>query len=251
MKKLPVLYLLVPCYNEEAVLPISAPRFIDQLQQLIERERIHSDSKIFFINDGSTDRTLSMIHELAKETACVEILSSKKNLGHQRVLLTALLHVRERCDAAITIDADGQDDLNCVQQMLDFYHRGFDIVYGVRNNRSSDCFWDRMTAELFYLLLKLCRYSVIYNHADCRLHSRLVLQKLYQFCRENREFFKMPFLRGIIPALELSGAVVTYPRWPRLTGISHYTFKKKWELARMGFQCCSRIKKMNRRKGML
>lgn len=231
--ELPRLYIVIPCYNEEAVLPITSGMFLEKLRELIKKEKIREDSRILFVNDGSKDKTWEYICELAKKDYHFSGIAQSRNRGHQNAVLAGLMYVKEQCDITITIDCDGQDDLNAMFAMVDEYLKGADIVYGVRSSRKSDTFFKRFTAECFYNLLKWMGVEVVFNHADYRLLSSRVLKELANFQEVNI------FLRGLIPLIGFHSASVYYERHERLAGKSHYPIKKMLALAFNGITSLS------------
>ena len=219
------LYLIVPVYNEEKVLPVTAPQFLDKLSELAGKGKISEDSRILFVNDGSGDGTWEIVKGLAaSDPRCIGI-SLSRNRGHQNALLAGLMEAKDRCDVTVSIDCDGQDDINAVDEMVDQYCAGFEIVYGVRAKRSTDSFFKRFTAESYYKLLNRMGVEIIYNHADYRLISARVLQELADFQEVNL------FLRGMIPLLGFPSTVVYYERQERAAGKSHYSLAKMAGLA--------------------
>lgn len=222
---LPVLYIVVPCYNEEKVLPETSIIFLNKLQELIETKLISDYSRILFVNDGSRDNTWGIISELAKKSQEILGISQSRNRGHQNSVLAGLMEAKDKCDITISIDCDGQDDINAIDKMISEYNNGNDIVYGVRNKRESDSFFKKFTAECFYKILSLMGAEVIYNHADYRLISNKVLRELEQFKEVNI------YLRGLIPLVGFKSTCVYYERHERIAGKSHYPLKKMMALA--------------------
>lgn len=182
---LPRLYIIIPCYNEEKVLPITAAEFKEKVEYLSSKEKISSDSKVLFVNDGSKDATWSIIEKLSLEDPVYEGLSLSRNRGHQNALLAGLMEAKERADITISIDCDGQDDINAMDQMVDEYLGGAEIVYGVRSKRDTDTFFKRFTAESFYKVMKWMGAESVYNHADYRLVSSRVLKEFANFKEVN------------------------------------------------------------------
>lgn len=220
------LYAVVPCYNEEEVLPQSAEILREKWQRLMTEGKISPESRIALVDDGSKDRTWPIIAELcapADSLFCAVKLSH--NRGHQNALLAGLETCMDRCDAIVSLDADLQDDIDVIDQFVEQYEAGCDIVYGVRSDRSSDRFAKRFTAQSYYKLLKLLGVDILYNHADYRLMSRRALHALAEYRESNL------FLRGIIPELGFPSAVVTYARKERQAGESKYTLTKMMKLA--------------------
>lgn len=223
-RKLPVLYLIIPCYNEEAVLPITSGEFEKKRVQLIEQGKICPASRILLVDDGSRDKTWEIICELAEGEGFLGIAQSR-NRGHQSAVLAGLMEAKDRCDITITMDCDGQDDIQAVDQMVDAYLEGCEIVYGVRSLRDTDSFFKRFTAEAFYHLMNWLGAEVVFNHADYRLLSSRVLQELAKFPEVNL------FLRGMIPLVGFRSTSVYYERRERIAGKSHYPLEKMLALA--------------------
>ena len=221
----PILYLVIPCYNEQEVLPITAPQFLEQIRRMQEKGLIADDSKILFVNDGSRDKTWEIITSLAKENGAFIGISQSRNRGHQNAVLAGLMEAKDRCDITVSIDCDGQDDLSAMERMVEQYLAGNEIVYGVRSSRKTDTAFKRGTAQGFYKLLKWLGAEVVYNHADYRLLSARVLQELANFKEVNL------FLRGMIPLVGFSSTAVYYDRRERKAGKSHYPKRKMLALA--------------------
>ena len=178
---LPRLFIVIPCYNEEAVLPITAPMFLDKLNSLAAAGKIRRDSRVMFVNDGSKDRTWEIIKELAASDEHYTGICQSRNRGHQNAVLAGLMEAKDQCDITISIDCDGQDDINAMDQMVDEYLGGCEVVYGVRSSRETDSFFKRFTAQSFYKFLAAMGAEVVYNHADYRLISSKVLQEFAGF----------------------------------------------------------------------
>ena len=229
----PVLYIVVPCYNEEEVLPETAKRLKAKLESLMERGRIAPESRAMFVNDGSRDRTWELIGELHRSDPIFSGVNLTRNRGHQNALLAGLMTARERCDAAISMDADLQDDIDAVDAMVDRYLEGCDIVYGVRSSREKDTFFKRFTAESFYRLMNALGAQTVFNHADYRLMSRRALEGLEQFREVNL------FLRGVVPMIGYTCATVEYERGERFAGESKYPLKKMLAFALEGITSLS------------
>ena len=227
------LYIVVPCYNEEAVLPETIPMFLQKLHALMDSGRIGPDSRILFVNDGSKDGTWPLIRQYAAENTWIEGLCLSRNRGHQNALLAGLMAAKDRCDITISIDCDGQDDMNAMDEMVDCYHAGSDIVYGVRSSRETDTFFKRFTAQSFYKLLRAMGAEVVYNHADYRLVSSRVLREFENFQEVNI------YLRGMFPLVGFRSTVVSYERHERIAGKSHYPLKKMLALALDGITSLS------------
>lgn len=221
----PVLYLVVPAYNEEQALPVSVVEFKNKLTSLIKGGKISEKSRILFVDDGSQDNTFEIIKNLAASDSMVCGISLSKNCGHQNALLAGLMHVKDKCDCAVSIDCDGQDDINAVDDMVDAFLNGCDVVYGVRNDRSSDSFLKRHTAQGFYKFMNKMGCETVYNHADYRLLSNKVLCALSQFKEVNI------YLRGMVPLVGFKSTSVYYKRNERVAGKSHYPVKKMAALA--------------------
>ena len=225
MKEAPVLAIVVPCYKEESVLHETHKRLSQLLDRLITEERISSKSYILYVNDGSTDHTWKIIKEFYKNTSYACGLNLAGNVGHQNALMAGLNTVKERCDAAISIDADLQDDVNVIPEMIERYMEGNDIVYGVRRERKTDTFFKRTSALAFYRLMKTMGAKSVYNHADYRLMSSRAIQQLCRFRERNL------YLRGLVPLIGYQTACVYYNRDKRFAGESKYPFKKMLNFA--------------------
>ena len=229
----PVLYIVIPCYNEEKVLPITAPLFLNKLLSLIESGKVSDESRILFVNDGSRDNTWAIIQAKNAEDPHFEGISLSRNQGHQKALLAGLMEAKENCDIAISIDCDGQDDPDAMDAMVDAYLDGADVVYGVRNDRKKDSFFKKHSAQLFYRLLRAMGAEVVYNHADYRLLSARALKALAEFREVNI------FLRGMVPLVGFKSTAVFYERKARKAGKSHYPFRKMLALALDGITSLS------------
>ena len=214
------LAIVVPCYNEQEVLPDSVGKLTELVNGLMDEELISKDSFILFVNDGSRDNTWELISRFAGEHDCVQGLKLAGNVGHQNALLAGLMTVKDEVDAAISIDADLQDDISVIKDMVIKFGEGCDIVYGVRSARKSDTFFKRFTAEGFYKLMKAMGAKSVYNHADFRLMSSRALDGLSQFKERNL------FLRGIVPTIGYKSDCVYYERKERMAGESKYPLKK-------------------------
>ncbi len=223
-----ILYLVIPCYNEEAILYDSASKLKDKMTSLIDKNKISDKSKIVFVNDGSKDRTWEMICELYEKDNLFSGIKLSRNRGHQNALLGGLMTVKEDCDITISLDADLQDDINAIDEMLEKYYEGCDIVYGVRDNRETDSRFKRATAQGFYKLLKIMGAEIKYNHADYRLMSKRALDGLEEFKEVNL------FLRGLVPMIGYKTGEVYYKRGERLAGESKYPLNKMIALAAEG-----------------
>ena len=227
------LYIVIPCYNEEKVLPITAPMFLEKLNSLIEQGLCGENSKVVFVNDGSKDKTWDIIQELAKENPKYAGVTLSRNRGHQNALLGGLMWAKDRCDVTISIDCDGQDDINRMDEMMRHYHDGCHVVYGVRSKRETDTFFKRATAEGFYKFMSLMGADTVFNHADYRLMSKEALEGLSQFKEVNL------FLRGLVPMVGYKSTSVYYERFERIAGESHYPFSKMLNLALNGITSLS------------
>lgn len=229
----PVLYIVIPCYNEEAVLNKTAPVFSDKINELIAKDKISSDSKVLFVDDGSKDKTWDIIKALHHKDNIFEGISLSRNRGHQNALLAGLMYAKERCDISISIDCDGQDDINAINKMVDEYLDGAEIVYGVRNSRKTDSFLKRTTARAFYKIMRFMGVETIYDHADYRLVSAKVLEELKNFKEVNI------YLRGMLPLVGFKSTCVYYDRKKRVAGKSHYSLSKMLSLAISGITSLS------------
>ncbi len=230
---LPILYVVVPCYNEEEVLPISSKAILEKLTALIDGEKISPKSRILFVDDGSRDSTWEIISKLHLENSLFSGLKLAANRGHQNALLAGLMTAKISADCAVSMDADLQDDINAIDGFLEEYKKGCDIVYGVRSSRKKDSFFKRTTAECYYKLLKLMGVEIVFNHADYRLMSRRALEALEEYKEVNL------FLRGMIPCLGFKTAKVFYERKERAAGESKYPLKKMISLALDGISSFS------------
>jgi glycosyltransferase involved in cell wall biosynthesis len=229
----PILYIVVPCYNEQEVLPITAPQFLQKIQDLAAAEKISPESRVLFVNDGSRDRTWDIIQQLADSDPRYLGISQSRNRGHQNAVLAGLMEAKDRCDITISIDCDGQDDLDAMDRMVDAYLEGCDVVYGVRASRETDTFFKRFTAQSFYRLMNAMGAEVVYNHADYRLMSSRVLEEFSNFQEVNL------FLRGMVPLVGFKSTTVEYDRQERLAGESHYPLSKMLALAISGITSLS------------
>ncbi len=227
------LYLAIPCYNEEEVLRDSAGKLLNKYDNMMAEGKITSDSKIVFIDDGSKDKTWSIIKELHNENPVFQGIKLSRNRGHQNALLCGLMTLKDKADAVISIDADLQDDINTFDEMVQKYEEGCDVVYGVRSKRETDTFFKRFTAEAFYKILNKMGAKVIFNHADFRLMSKRALEAFSLYKETNI------FLRGMVPLIGYKSDVVTYERSERLAGESKYPLKKMLALAWEGITSLS------------
>ena len=221
----PILYIVIPCYNEQEVLPITAPMFLQKLADLTAAGKISPESRVLFVNDGSKDRTWEIICDLAARDPHYAGICQSRNRGHQNAVLAGLMEAKSRCDITISIDCDGQDDINAMDAMVDAYRDGCDVVYGVRSKRETDTFFKRFTAESFYKILNAMGAEVVFNHADYRLMSARVLEEFARFREVNL------FLRGMVPLVGFKSTCVTYERHERMAGESHYPLSKMLALA--------------------
>lgn len=219
------LWIVIPCYNEEEVLPVTAPMFLQEIKELAKQDLITEDSRILFVDDGSKDSTWKIINNLASTDEHYIGIQQSRNRGHQNAVLAGLMEAKDNCDATISIDCDGQDDIHAMEDMVKAYHDGCEIVYGVRSDRSSDTFFKRFTAQSYYKVLNALGGNVIYNHADYRLVSSRALQEFANFKEVNL------FLRGMFPLVGFKSTSVYYERHERLAGKSHYPLSKMLALA--------------------
>ncbi len=220
MSNKPVLYIVIPCYNEQDVLPITKDMFLNKMTSFVESGRVSNDSRILFVNDGSRDETWNIIKKLSDESEFIAGVSLSRNRGHQNALLGGLMTALNHADVTISIDCDGQDDINVMDKMLDEYDKGIDVVYGVRDNRDTDTWFKKTSAEGFYKFMRILGADVVFNHADYRLLSKRALEGLKSYKEVNL------FLRGIIPLVGFSFSSVYYKRHERMAGESHYPLKK-------------------------
>ncbi len=227
------LYLVIPCYKEEEVLPETARRLQQKIQNLINVKKIASDSRVVFVNDGSTDRTWELIQQLHAQNPLFEGINLSRNRGHQNALLAGLMTVKDYADVTISMDADLQDDIGAIDEMLDKYYAGCDIVYGVRSARKTDTWFKRTTAEGFYKVMEWLGAKVVFNHADYRLMSKRALNGLAEFKEVNL------FLRGLVPMVGYSSDIVYYERQERFAGESKYPLKKMLSFAFEGITSLS------------
>ena len=227
------LYIVVPCYNEEEVLPETSKRLKVKLEQLMAKEKISPDSRIMFVNDGSKDRTWELISRLHSECPLFCGVDLTRNRGHQNALLAGLMTAKDRADMVISMDADLQDDIDAVDEMVEKYLEGVDIVYGVRSSRKKDTFFKRTTAEGFYRLMNAMGADTVFNHADDRLMSKRALEGMAEFKEVNL------FLRGIVPMIGYRCDTVEYERGERFAGESKYPLKKMIAFALEGITSLS------------
>lgn len=225
IKENPILYIVVPCYNEETVLPETEPMFVAKLQELIKEKMISDKSRVLFVNDGSKDKTWELIQQFSGEEELVSGACLSRNRGHQNALFAGLMTAKEYADITISIDCDGQDDMNAMNEMIKEYQAGCHVVYGVRSARTTDTVFKRATAQGFYKFMHLMGAEVVYNHADYRLMSKEALEGLAQFKEVNL------FLRGMAPLVGYRCSSVYYERAERIAGESHYPLKKMLSFA--------------------
>ena len=224
-RKDPILYIVIPCYNEQEVLPITAPLFLQKINDLAAAGKISPNSRVLFVNDGSRDRTWEIINELAASDEHYVGICQSRNRGHQNAVLAGLMEAKDRCDITISIDCDGQDDINAMDEMVQKYLDGAEVVYGVRSRRDTDTFFKRFTAEGFYHLMNALGADIVFNHADYRLISARVLDSFADYKEVNI------FLRGMVPLVGFKSEQVFYERHERLAGESHYPLRKMLALA--------------------
>ncbi len=218
-------YFVVPCYNEQEVLRETAKRLNEKMDNLIKEGKIGDNSRIVFVNDGSRDETYAIMQQLHSENKRFCAVKLSRNQGHQNALLAGLMQVKDKCDAAISLDADLQDDINAIDEMVDRFNEGYEVVYGVRSSRKKDTFFKRTTAQAFYKLMLFFGVEMVYNHADYRLMSARALSALSDFNEVNL------FLRGIVPLVGFKSTQVTYERGERFAGESKYPLKKMLQFA--------------------
>ena len=221
----PILWIVIPCYNEEQVLPITAPLFLKKINDLSAAGLVSEKSRVLFVNAGSRDATWSLIQKFASEDEHFIGISQSRNRGHQNAVLAGLMEAKSRCDITISIDCDGQDDINAMDEMVKKYLDGAEVVYGVRSRRDTDTFFKRFTAEGFYHVMNALGADIVFNHADYRLISTRVLESFADYREVNI------FLRGMVPLVGFPHDVVTYERHERLAGESHYPLSKMLALA--------------------
>lgn len=229
----PVLCIVIPCYNEQDVLPETCRLFECKINQLISENKISVKSYILLVNDGSKDATWEIITKLSEQNHLFHGISLSRNRGHQNAVLAGLMEAKNTCDITISIDCDGQDDINAMDEFIEQYLSGSDIVYGVRNNRNSDTFFKRSTAECFYKLMRKLGVETVYNHADYRLVSKRVLNAFSEFKEVNI------FLRGMFPLVGFKSSCVYYSRKERIAGKSHYPLRKMLSFAFEGITSLS------------
>lgn len=229
----PILYLVIPCYNEEEVLPVTRGLFVGELERLMEKKKISRRSRILYVDDGSRDRTWEILTAMSESDERIMAIRQSRNRGHQNALLAGLMEAKDMCDITVSMDCDGQDDVEAVEPMVDAYHDGCEIVYGVRSSREVDSAFKRITAQGFYRILSWMGAEVVYNHADYRLMSARALQELAKFKEVNL------YLRGIVPMVGFKSTTVAYSRKKRMEGKTHYPLKKMLSLAFNGITSLS------------
>lgn len=223
-----ILYMVIPCYNEQEVLPETSRQLKEVMYGLMESGKISRESRVMFVNDGSRDDTWPIIERLHAEDPLFVGLKLSRNKGHQNALLAGLMTAKEYADVTISMDADLQDDVGVIEKFMDKYYEGCDVVYGVRSSRKTDTFFKKFTAQSFYKLMMAMGVDIVYNHADCRLMSKRSLYDLEQFKEVNL------FLRGIVPLIGYKSEIVTYERNERFAGESKYPLKKMLAFAMDG-----------------
>ena len=227
------LYIVIPCYNEQEVLPETSKRLLEKLQSLVLKNKIADNSRIMFVNDGSKDQTWSMIKELCEENSVFAGVNLSRNRGHQNALLAGMATAVKYADMIVTMDADLQDDVAVIEEMIDKFHNGCDIVYGVRKERKTDTFFKRTTAQGFYKVMEMMGVKTVYNHADFRLMSKRAVEQFSKYQETNL------FLRGMMPLIGYQTDCVYYDRKERVAGESKYPLKKMLALAFNGISSFS------------
>lgn len=222
---MPILWVVIPCYNEETVLPETSKQLMTVMNQLIEQEKIDPTSKIVYVNDGSKDKTWELIEKYHQENSLFSGIMLSRNFGHQNALLAGLMAAKENADICISMDADLQDDIGVIAKFVEAYEAGYDVVYGVRSNRDTDTFFKKHTAQRFYRFMSFLGVELVYNHADCRLLSKRALVALSQYEEVNL------FLRGMVPKLGYESTTVEYVRNKRFAGTSKYSLGKMLRFA--------------------
>lgn len=225
INKNPIIWLVIPCYNEEQVLPETARRLLEIMSRLSGQGKISSESKIAMVNDGSKDGTWELIRKMHEENSIFTGINLSRNRGHQNALVAGMMTAMRYADAMISLDADLQDDVEVIEQFIERYAEGYDIVYGVRSSRKKDSFFKRFTAEGFYHVMKWLGVDIVFNHADYRLMSRRALEGFSEFGEVNL------FLRGIVPQIGYASTTVEYERHERFAGESKYPLKKMLSFA--------------------
>lgn len=229
----PILYIVVPCFNEAAVLPVTAPVFARKIKALCEMDVISQESRVLFVDDGSSDSTWQLICDMSKPDGVICGLSLSRNQGHQNALLAGLMFAKDKCDITVSMDCDGQDDIDAIDEMIESYMLGSQVVYGVRKSRKSDTAFKRTSAHSFYKFLNHLGVETVYNHADFRLMSKRVLQELENYKEVNL------YLRGVVPLIGFKSSVVYYERSKRVAGESKYPLRKMLSLAFNGITSLS------------
>ena len=224
----PILYVVIPCYNEEEVITETTRQLTTKLEKLIADEKVHGKSRVLYVNDGSKDKTWDLICDIHQKNKLFAGVNLSRNKGHQNALLAGLLFAKEKADITISMDADLQDDIDVIDAMLDKYDQGYDVVYGVRSSRETDTFFKKTSAEFFYKIMRGMGVDLVFNHADCRLMSKRAVEGLERFEEVNL------FLRGIVPLIGFPSTVVEYKRNPRFAGESKYPLKKMIAFAMEG-----------------
>lgn len=219
------IYLVIPCYNEEEVLPETSRQLKEIMRRMMTQHKITEESRIMFVNDGSKDKTWEIIKDLHKQDAIFSGVNLSRNRGHQNALVAGLMTAAKKADAVISLDADLQDDICAIEKFVEQFEMGYDIVYGVRSSRKTDTFFKRFTAESFYKLMKVLGVDIVFNHADYRLMSKRAIEGLEEFGEVNL------FLRGIVPQIGYSSTIVEYERHERFAGESKYPLKKMLSFA--------------------
>ncbi len=220
MNDIPLLSIVIPCYNEQEIIGYTSKELLKFLDRLKKGKKINTNSFLCFVNDGSKDDTWKSLLEIKSQNEHIKLLKLSNNFGHQSALLAGLNYVKDKCDCAVTIDADLQDDHAVIEQMVEKYNTGYEIVYGVRKKRETDTFFKRITAKIFYKIMYLLGAKIIYNHADFRLLSNRAIDFLLSFKEVNL------FLRGIVPTIGLKNDVVYYDRKDRIAGETKYPLRK-------------------------
>ena len=220
-----VLYLVVPCFNEQEIIESSAGKLENKIRELIQKDYIDRKSKVVLVNDGSSDNTGKLIHEIHERNPLFSVINFSRNFGHQNAVMAGYMFAKDKCDITISIDADLQQDINAIDRFIEKYNEGYDVVYGVRNTRDTDGFFKKVSSQAFYKMMKLFGCETIPNHADYRLLSRRVLENLSEYKESGL------FLRGLIPTLGFNSCVVYFDVFEREAGVSKYSLKKMVNLA--------------------
>ncbi|MFA9463689.1 MAG: glycosyltransferase family 2 protein [Velocimicrobium sp.] len=222
---MPIVWIVIPCYNEEAVLPETSKQLTLIMNQLMEQGKIDTKSKVVYVNDGSKDNSWELIEQMHNQNPLFSGICLSRNFGHQNALLAGLMTAKEYADICISMDADLQDDIGVIEKFVDAFKQGYDVVYGVRSNRESDTFLKKHTAQKFYKFMSFLGVELVYNHADCRLLSKRALEALSQYSEVNL------FLRGMVPQLGYKSTTVEYVRNKRFAGKSKYSIGKMLRFA--------------------